>query len=70
MSSDTASISSGDDILVVSDGSTECDTAWILDSTFLHHYISHREWFATYMKTDGGNTSLDDDHPCKVALLG
>ena len=45
---DTASVSSGEDLLIVLDGSTECDTMWILDSACSHHYTSHRKWFATY----------------------
>ena len=66
---DTASMSSGEDLLVVSDGSTECDTIWRLDLACLHHYTSHREWFAIYQKFDGGSVSLRDDHPCKVAKI-
>ena len=45
---DIASMSSREDLLVVSDGSVECDTIWILDSACSHHYTSHRKWFATY----------------------
>ena len=67
---DTASMSSGEDLLVVSDGSTEYDTIWILNSACSHHYTSHREWFATYQKVDGGSVSLGDDHPCKIARVG
>ena len=42
----------------------------VLDSTCSHHYTSHREWFATYQKADGGSVSLGDDHSCEVAEIG
>ena len=63
-------MSSVEDLLVVSDGSIEYDTAWTLDSACSHHYTLHRKWFATYDKLDGGSISLGDDHPCKVAGVG
>ena len=49
--------------------STGYNSEWILDLACSHHYTSHRDWFATYVKTDGGSVSLDDDHPCKVAIV-
>ena len=67
---DTASMSIGEDLLVVLDGPTECGNMWMLDSVCSHYYTSHREWFATYQKTDGGSVSHGDDHPCKVAGVG
>ena len=66
----TTSMSSEDDLLVISDRSTGCDTMWILDSACSHHYTSHWEWFATYQKIDGRSVSLGDDHPCKVTRIG
>ena len=69
-SDDTALMSSREDLLVVSDGSTECDTMWTLDSACSHHYTFHREWFDTYKKIDGGSVNFGDDHPCKVAGVG
>ena len=37
-SGDIASVSSREDLLVVSDGSTECDMMWMLDPACSHHY--------------------------------
>ena len=42
----------------------------MLDSTCSHYYTSHREWFATCQKVNGGSVSLGDDHSCKLARIG
>ena len=60
----------GGDVLVVSDGIAEFDSHWILDSSCSHYYTAHRDWFASYEKSDGGSVSLGDDHPCRVAGVG
>lgn len=35
-----------------------------------YHYTSQRDWFATYVKANGGSVNLGDDHPCRVFGIG
>ena len=60
----------GDNLLVISYGTTEYDSHWILDSACSHHYTTHQEWFVSYEKSNGGSVSFGDDHPCRVAGVG
>ena len=38
--------------------------------SMLTPHTSHREWFATYDRSDGGTVSLGGDYPSKLAGVG
>lgn len=56
-----------EDIVVVSMASkNSLANTWILDSTCISYYTTHKDWFQSYKVCNASSVVLGDNHFCKA----
>ena len=58
------------DMLFVSSTIDNLADSWILNSAFLYHMTSYKEWFNTYRLVNFGSILMSNDASCKIIEIG